>query len=1076
VLDQGVSVTDREALEGISEEQSRRFLETMVACAPVGLGLVDLDLRFIHVNDTLAGFNGLPRQAHVGRRVRDVIPHLWPFIEPHYRHVMESGQPVLDLEVSGPLPGASGAERDFLVNYYPVRDGLGGLCGIGITVVETTETRRAHQALRLSEERYRSLVESMPQTVWLTNGRGEVLEAAPRWLAFTGQSHEAHLGLGWLDAIHPGDRTRFVTEWAVALETRKPYRGELRLRARDGRYRHVILRSVPVFDDAGRVREWISTAEDITEHQRAESELRRTSRALQAGEERYRTFVAQSTEGIWRLEVEPPIDTLLPPAEQARALLHAGRIAEANDRMAWMEGFASPEELVGTTLYQVIQRTTRNACHIQAGVEAFIRNQYRLENLETRQVDVNGVERIRLANLMGVVEDGRLVRVWGIQRDVTEQVHAKEALEDSREALRLREHQLRTITDALPALVAFVGADERYTFCNQAFRTWFGLDPEALVGQPVRGSAGELGYAHLRDWMRKALAGETVNYESALTLKDGRQLYVHSTYVPSRDARGNVQGFVALVHDITGRKRAEAEVEAQRARLYEVLMNAPASIAILSGPEQVFTLVNPIYRRLSSGLDLTGQSLPELSKRYGRWADAYAKTLRRAYESGKPLSLTELSAPLAVDGQEEREERFFNLVCQPLRDASGQVDSVLSFAMDVTEQVRARRRMEEVAAHLAHQQQWLESVLNRIPTAFLLMEPGSGRVLFANQAAHRMAGGHFPLDVPLEEYGDTYRFTDDRGGLLPHDRVPGVRAARGEQLRQAPVVWHTQTGTYALLTDSALLPRMHGHPDTVVLTLQDVTRLKQTEARLHEAVRLRDEFLTVASHELKTPLTPLQMRLQGLVREARSGLTADRLRESVVRAAESASSQVRKLTALINDLLDTTLLSGETLPLSREPVDLADVVRTVAEQFHSPAAQAGCALNLEVPGPVVGFWDRHRLEQVARGLLSNAIKYGPSRPVLLRLEPCASGYVRLTVRDEGIGIAPEHLPHIFEKFGRGVSARNYGGLGLGLFLTRRIVEAHGGTIRARSEPGQGAEFTVELPCTRVERPAEISLH
>jgi PAS domain S-box-containing protein len=1074
LLGHGTSMTDRDVIEGVSAEQSQRFLETMVACAPVGLAFVDRALRFIHINETLAAMNGVPRHAHLGRKVRDVIPDLWPFVEPHYRRVLETGEPVLNLVVSGATAKEAGVERDFQVNYYPVPGEAGVMSGIGVTVVEVTESRRALQAVRMSEQRYRSLVEAAAQTVWTTNARGELVEPAPRWLAFTGQTHGAHLGLGWLDAIHPSDRTRFVTAWAGALDLRAPYQDEVRLAFHDGSYRNVVIRSVPVFDDADEVREWVSTAEDITHRKRAEGELRQTSRALRKSEERYRTFVAQSTEGIWRLEIEPPLDTRLPEQAQVQALLDHGAVAEANDTMARMTGFRCARELVGTTLRQMVSLITRSEEATDTALLPFVRNGYRIENAETRQRGPDGVERVRLANLIGVVEGGRLVRIWGTQRDVTEQVRAKEALEQSREVVRFREHQLRAITDALPALVAYVDRDERYVFCNKAYETWFGIAPEKMVGQPVRGYAGELGYAHLRDWIRKALAGETVQYESALTLQDGRMLHVQSTYVPTRDSHGAVKGFVGLVHDITDRKRAEAEVEAQRARLYEVLMSVPASIALQQGPELVFTLVNPIYRRFAGGADLTGQSLREMSL-HSRTASHYYRLLLDVYRSGKPRYLSEQPSEVDIHGNGTQEARLFNSTFLPLRGADGQVDSVMTFSTDVTEQVRARRQVEELAVHLSNQQQWLESVLNRIPIAFLLLEPNTGRVLFANQAAHRMAGGHLPLNVPLDAYASVYHLLDEDGRPLATDQVPGARAARGERFQRVPVVWETPTGRYSLVTDSELLPAMHGHPATALLALQDVTRLKQTEARLQEAVRLRDEFLTVASHELKTPLTPLQIKLQALARDVRADVPMARLKERVLSAAESATVQVRKLTALINDLLDVTQLTGETLSLRREAVDLADVLREVAEQFRSQAAQAGCELVVQVPEPVVGWWDRHRLEQVTRGLVSNAIKYGPGRPVVLRAERLRDR-ARFTVRDEGIGIAPENLGRIFEKYGRAVSARNYGGLGLGLFITRCIVEAHQGTIHAESRPGEGARFVVELPLAVDGRPPGATMH
>jgi signal transduction histidine kinase len=174
---------------------------------------------------------------------------------------------------------------------------------------------------------------------------------------------------------------------------------------------------------------------------------------------------------------------------------------------------------------------------------------------------------------------------------------------------------------------------------------------------------------------------------------------------------------------------------------------------------------------------------------------------------------------------------------------------------------------------------------------------------------------------------------------------------------------------------------------------------------------------------------------------------------------------VKTLTDLVNDLLDVTRLSVGQLRIQREPVDLAALVREVVARFQSQAERAGCSLLLEVDGPVVGQWDRLRLEQVVSNLLSNAIKYGAGHPVSIRVQAVETR-ARLVVRDEGIGIEPHALPLIFRKFERAVSERHYGGLGLGLYVTHQVLQALGGTISAESTPGQGATFTVELPLPR----------
>ncbi len=278
--------------------------------------------------------------------------------------------------------------------------------------------------------------------------------------------------------------------------------------------------------------------------------------------------------------------------------------------------------------------------------------------------------------------------------------------------------------------------------------------------------------------------------------------------------------------------------------------------------------------------------------------------------------------------------------------------------------------------------------------------------------------------------------------------------ARGRVLGALTLI-HAESGRRYGAADMALPEELARR---AALALDNAQLFREVQ----EAVRLRDEFLSVASHELKTPLTPLSLKLDVLARELAAEADLPRA-PRWARYVESARGQVRRLADLVNDLLDVSRISTGRLQLHLEAVDLAAVVRDVVAQFEQQAAKFGCSLVLQVgQEPLVGRWDRLRVEQVVGNLLSNAIKYGAGHPVHLHLE-ADGGRARLAVRDEGIGIAPEHLGRIFEKFERAVSERHYGGLGLGLYVTRTIVEALGGTVAVESQPGQGACFRVELP-------------
>ncbi|MBN8228187.1 PAS domain-containing protein [Corallococcus macrosporus] len=263
--------------------------------------------------------------------------------------------------------------------------------------------------------------------------------------------------------------------------------------------------------------------------------------------------------------------------------------------------------------------------------------------------------------------------------------------------------------------------------------------------------------------------------------------------------------------------------------------------------------------------------------------------------------------------------------------------------------------------------------------------------------------------------------------------------------------------------------RRYGNDDLqFAQELANLAALAVDNARLlqgaRDAIRLRDEFLSVASHELKTPLTPLSLKLQALSRAVKAH--PDSPLAPVIEAhVETGHRQVRRLTELMNDLLDVSRISAGTFRLQREDVDVAEVVREAAARFAPRFALEHCDFRVDAPVPVHGNFDRARLAQVLDHLLDNALKYGAGTPVSVRLVVDGS-LARITVRDGGIGISPEQRPRLFERYGRAVSERHYGGLGLGLYLTRTIVEAEGGSVSVDSRLGEGATFEVELPLTR----------
>jgi PAS domain S-box-containing protein len=245
---------------------------------------------------------------------------------------------------------------------------------------------------------------------------------------------------------------------------------------------------------------------------------------------------------------------------------------------------------------------------------------------------------------------------------------------------------------------------------------------------------------------------------------------------------------------------------------------------------------------------------------------------------------------------------------------------------------------------------------------------------------------------------------------------------------------------------------------------RDITEQKKIQVELDrlykealEATRMRDEFLAVAGHELRTPLMALQLQLYTAQRRLDAGQA-----EKAAEGLQRAIAQFQRVARLTEDLLVVSQITAGRLELDLEDVDLAGIVAEVAERHRESASRAGSDLRIEASQPVTGRWDRSRLDQVITNLLANAIKFGGGKPIVLRVE-AGPERARMTVVDQGIGISSADQSRIFERFERAVPKSSYGGMGLGLWISRQIVEAHGGRIGVVSEAGTGSTFHVELP-------------
>jgi nitrogen-specific signal transduction histidine kinase len=482
----------------------------------------------------------------------------------------------------------------------------------------------------------------------------------------------------------------------------------------------------------------------------------------------------------------------------------------------------------------------------------------------------------------------------------------------------------------------------------------------------------------------------------------------------------------------------------------DFLMNAPVLINVQRGTEPRLDLFNLRARTAVGDRDHTGKTLAEAFPELEQWL----RKITAIVLGGQPYVGVE--EPLALDwsGTGKIETRYLTFVCEPLLDATGVVEGSVLFAVDVTDCLLARRLNVKRCDRTR-----LEAALDCLSTPVVLAEPGTRRILFANAATRALHRGDMPSGTTFgQALGmDTgYFCTDATGARIPEDEMPDSRASRGEMVDALELLWHTPFGNVPLVCFAEMVPATPACPSVVVLSFFDVSHVKRVEQELVDAVEARDTFLSLASlagHELRTPLTTLKLQIQSLL-----GHYPD---AAGIAAIERAT---RRMGALVEQLLDSARIRDVGVNLEPEDLDLCVVVDAVVESFRSEARRRGSPVARVGAPEVRGRWDRLRLEHVLTNLVCNALRFGPGAPISVECRDL-DDRVSVAVTDGGIGIDAADHERIFQRFTRAVSPRHFGGLGLGLWITREIVTRMGGSIAVRSAVGQGATFTVELPKT-----------
>jgi PAS domain S-box-containing protein len=582
---------------------------------------------------------------------------------------------------------------------------------------------------------------------------------------------------------------------------------------------------------------------------------------------------------------------------------------------------------------------------------------------------------------------------------------------------------------------------------NDAYIDVLGQKHPAALGKKFYDIWSEI-WPDISPIIDRAMSGEPSFFEN-LPLTMQRKGYEEQTwftfsYSPVYGSDRTVAGMYCACTETTRHVLAERQRSDEIGRLRTFFQQAPGIIAVLRNGDHTFEVANEAYFELVGRHDIIGkpvrEALPELA------GQGFFELLDQVFSSGEAYRGRAVPIRLRRSRNNEMEVRYVDFVYQPMVDAGGNVSGIFVEGSDVTEAVLTTKALRE-------SEQRLRQLANTIPHLAWMANPG-GYVHWFNDrffeytgaSQEQVNGWQWLTLLPTDSPFDSAKFAElFASGEAFEVRIP-LRAASGE--------YRTFYTKAAPLHDSSgKIVQWFG-------TNTDIHEIEQVQEQLRTSNRRKDEFLAMLAHELRNPLAPISTSAEILKLPQTD---QDRIRST----SEIISRQVGHMNDLLDDLLDVSRVTRGQVSLHKEATDLVEVLHGAIEQVRHLVDGKNQEFSARLPvNPVVVNGDKTRLVQVFSNILNNAARYTPAGGRISLEVTALAEQVEVTVRDNGIGIAAELLPYVFDIFTQAERSpdRSLGGLGLGLALVKSLVALHSGTVVARSEGvDKGSEFVVNLP-------------
>ena len=1054
----GIDITERKKAEEKLRQSEEKY-RTLFDSIDEGFCVIEMlfdddgkpfDYRFLEANPVFEKLTGL--ENAIGRTAREMVPDLEERWFEIYGQVALTGESIRFTE------GSDAMNRWFDV--YAARVGEADSRKVALVFNNITERRKTEEALRESEERFAKAFNSSPLVLTITSLKtGKLIEVNETFVRATGYTREETIGrstdeLGlWAKSADREAELKSVQELGEIRDL------EYRFRTRDGR-EIVGLLSAELLEIRGEPCA-LTVIQDITERKKAE-----------VISERYRLLSMRARDVILFMRTD-------------------GQIVDANQAVAETYGY-EPADLINMRIHDLRAPETLPSIDEQLVKANEIGHQW-----ETVHLRKDGTRFPVEVTSVGADVGGERFLI-SIIRDITER-------RKNEEIVRRSMKQLALISDIAPVYIAHCSRELRFKFVNKAYAERFGMHPQDCIGIPIREIIGDRAFEDISGYIETVLSGEPVEFELEIPYPKIGTHFMHCSYAPEFDENGQVAGWVAAITDISERRRMEEAVRESENRFRTMMNNAPM-LVWLSGVDKMSAYFNQTW------LDFTGRTMEE--EIGNNWMQGiHEDDIERCR---KVFSDTfDAREEFEIEYRLRRFDGEYRWILDrgvPLFTHNGTFRGYLGSCVDITE--RKQIQEERLKASRRASEEYLELLSRIVPVGQTL---GAARDLTSiYRALHEFVRASmsctafFVSSYSAERRLRIAEYVWGEGGevdvsMLPpmeltEDGGPNSQAIFQKKSIVVNRYWDfMKTRPHVILQEDGVDPhsslvvpmnvqnRIIGtlevqayeedsFTEEHIIALEMVAnlaavaienvRLLQVEAEAREtaeaANRAKDEFLSVLSHELRTPLNSML----GWTRMLRTGVLD---KEKSARAIEVIERNTMLQNNLIEDLLDVSRIISGKMRIDKDKIDLVNIFDDAMEILRPFAAQKNIALETDTTeNSLIIDGDATRIQQIIVNLVQNAVKFTGDGGNIKTSLSRNGDFARFVVKDNGIGIAQELLPFIFERFRQADSStkRAYSGLGLGLTIVRTLVELHGGTIRAESDgAAEGATFTVQIPLT-----------